>query len=109
MFVEEKGFLTVRDRAGNRLAEFKTVGFYTRKARLEGGLALFTGVRFSYKGSSCDGDHRVYKTITGFVSCSYYSVAIGTGVEVEVVTTSKVVSPEDLETGVFYPCVSVWM
>ena len=108
VFVEENGHLTVRDRAGNRLARFETVGFYTRTG-LEGRLALFTGVRFFYEGESGDGDHRIYKAITGFVSCSYYSVAIGTGVEVEVVTTSKVVSPEDLEAGVFYPCVSVWM
>ena len=110
MFVEEAGRLIVRDRAGNRLARFETVGFYTRTG-LEGKLALFTGVRFFYEGeSSGDGDHRVYKTRSGgFILCSYYSVAIGTGVEVEVVTTSKVVSPEDLEAGVFYPCVSSWL
>ena len=110
MFVEEAGRLIVRDRAGNRLARFETVGFYTRKARIEEYLALFTGVRFFYEGESGDGDHRVYKTRSGgFILCSYYSVAIGTGVEVEVVTTSKVVSPEDLEEGVFYPCVSSWL
>ena len=79
MYVEEAGRLTVRDQAGNRIAEFETEGFYPyRKARLDGGsLALFKGVRFSYKGVSGGDNHRVYKTRNGFISCSDHSVAIG--------------------------------
>jgi hypothetical protein len=82
MFVEELGSLTVRDRAGNRLAEFDTVGFYPyRKARICGGLGLFRNIRFSYEGKSGGDNHRVYQIRQGgYVACSDDTVAIGTTV-----------------------------